>query len=158
MIYRFKANPTTQSLYLITGTLCFLVLIYTAFSSQNSFIINALKPEYTFINKQRTNEDDKVLVYDNLLSSAPFYLGEQVITIYDSNFEAQRDIRFETTQKWKENYLPINESGQLERFKSLMKDTNSVLLIKNKKKLADSLTYLLKDFKSQKFKKWTVYY
>ncbi|WP_051621347.1 ArnT family glycosyltransferase [Leeuwenhoekiella sp. MAR_2009_132] len=157
-LFKSKGQPAQLVLLLSTGATCFLVLIYTSLSSQNSFLINALKPEYTFIKQQRTTSDYKVLVYDNLLSSAPFYLGDHVITIYDTNFESKRDTRFEDTDSWKESYLRIHDSGQVQRFKNLMQDSNTVLLIKNKKKLPDSLSYLLEGFKSEKFKKYTVYY
>ena len=157
-IYKSKYSPFSRVLILSTGAMCFLILIYTSFSSQNSFIINALKTEYTFIKEQRGDSDYKVLVYDNLLSSAPFYLGEQVITIYNSNFEAKRDTRFEETNAWQNSYLPLSEPGQTQRLKKLLSDKKNVLLIKTKKNLPDSLKYLLKGFKAEDFKKWTVYY
>ena len=111
-----------------------------------------------FIKTERADTDYKVLIYDNLLSSAPFYLDERIITIYDTNFEAKRDTRFEKTDVWKQSYLPLNEEGQMKRLKELLNDKNNVLLIKTKKSLPEELTYLLEKFKSKEFKKWTVYY
>ncbi len=153
-----QLKPIRQVLILSTGTTCLLLLLYANFAAQNDSLINSLKPQYAFIEEARGGHDYKVLIYDNLLSSAPFYLGDRVITIYNSNFEAKRDTRFETTDNWKETYLPLNEPGQSDRLKTLLSDKNNVLLIKTKKSLPDSLQYLLKDFKAEEMKKWTVYY
>ncbi|MEH6656955.1 ArnT family glycosyltransferase [Leeuwenhoekiella marinoflava] len=150
--FRFKI------LTLSTVAYCFVIIIHTSFSAQNSFVINSPKPQYEFIKTERADTDYKVLIYDNLLSSAPFYLDERIITIYDTNFEAKRDTRFEKTDVWKQSYLPLNEEGQMKRLKELLNDKNNVLLIKTKKSLPEELTYLLEKFKSKEFKKWTVYY
>ena len=157
-IYRFHGEAYKPILILSTATSCILIFLYSNFAYKNDALINSLKPEYSFIKSKRANSDYKVLVYDNLLSSAPFYLDQQVITIYNSNFEAKRDTRFEPTEHWKDSYLPLPEHGQSERLKKLLANKENVLLIKTKKSLPDSLQYLLKGFDSKTFKKWTVYY
>jgi len=157
-IFTSKAEVFKRILILSTSATCLLLLLYANFASQNDYLINSLKPQYAFIENERGDQDYKVLVYDNLLSSAPFYLGDRVITIYNSNFEAKRDTRFETTDHWKETYLPLNEPGQINRLKKLLADKNNVLLIKTKKSLPDSLQYLLQGFQAEKMKKWTMYY
>ncbi len=158
--FSFKSHSESYKRILIlsTGATSLLLLLYANFASQNDSLINSLKPQYRFIKEIKGETDYKVLVYDNLLSSAPFYLGDRVITIYNSNFEAKRDTRFEITDQWKETYLPLNEPGQSDRLKKLLADKNTVLLIKTKKSLPDSLQYLLEGFKTEKQKKWTVYY
>ena len=143
---------------LSTLAYCFVIIIHSSFSAANSFAINSPKPQYEFIKAERGDADYKVLIYDNLLSCAPFYLNERVITIYDTNFEAKRDTRFENTDAWKKSYLPLNEEGQAQRLKSLLRDKNNILLIKTKKVLPKEFTHLLEGFKSKEFKKWTVYY
>ncbi|MCC4211909.1 ArnT family glycosyltransferase [Leeuwenhoekiella parthenopeia] len=158
LLFRSKAAQVDRLLVLSTAMLSVLILIYADFAAQNQTLINSPKAKYAFVKSERTDRDYKVLVYDNLLSSAPFYLGDRVITIYNSNFEAKRDTRFETTDHWKETYLPLNEPGQSDRLKKLLADKNNVLLIKNKKSLPDSLQYLLQGFQAEKMKKWTVYY
>jgi len=157
-IHKSHTEAYKRILILSTITTCLLLLLYANFASQNDYLINSLKPQYSFIEQERGESEYKVLVYDNLLSSAPFYLGDRVITIYNSNFEAKRDTRFETTDRWKETYLPLNEPGQSDRLKKLLADKNNVLLIKTKKYLPDSLQYLLEGFKAEKKKKWTIYY
>jgi len=100
-----------------------------------------------------------VIVFDDLLPSASFYLDANIITVRANNYHTFRETQFEKYTLFKQNYININVPKELEKFKNEFKQKELVFIERKKSPLNDSLSYLLETFthKVQK-EKWMIYY
>ncbi|MGB7784817.1 MAG: glycosyltransferase family 39 protein [Salinimicrobium sp.] len=136
----------------------FLLFTYALFGAQNDGVINSVKELSAFV-KQEKQDVNNVVVYDYLLPSAAFYLGDRIVTVNEKNFKSQREVEFESDSLYKKNYIDLRQEGELKRFKDLMRQKDNVLILRKKKQLPDSLQYLLTNFShSAERGKWRVYY
>ncbi|MGB7842762.1 MAG: hypothetical protein WBL21_08235, partial [Salinimicrobium sp.] len=136
-----------------------VVLTFTLFATQNDNSINSIKDLSSFLKEQKGEDIDRVVVFDYLLPSAAFYFDKPIVTIHDQNFLTRRETEFETDSTYKRNYINLPNEGEVKRFKDLLKQKNTLLILKKKKEFPDSLQYLLKAFPQTAEKgKWRVYY
>jgi len=138
-----------------------ITLLMPFIMKRNEVGINSVKPLAAFIKTQSGGKPGaSIMVYDQLLPSLNFYTGKNIITIYNSNNKARREIQFEDSlQKGTKNYIDL----------SLGKDSSSVfnttapppgfIIAKPDRDIPDSLFYLRAHLKNRIVKeKWIVYY
>jgi len=124
----------------------------------NELKINSVKPIALFI-QENSPEKPKVLVYNYLLPSLSFYLDQDITTINHGRYTTQREIQFETNDKWRDNL--INYFDENDRLRLLnLNEENSTYLIKRKKDVfPDTLQVIANRLKNKKeFEKFEVYY
>lgn len=162
LIYYFlkiRKNGMLRPVYIGFGFSLILLVTYALFAVQNDNSINSVKELTGFIKGKKEDNLNRVIVFDYLLPSAAFYLDEPIVTVNDHNFKSRRETEFETDSTFKGNYINLQEDGEVDRLKNLMKQKNNVLILRKKKQFPDSLQYLLKSFSYQTTKgKWKVYY
>tara|TARA_R110002020_G_scaffold362015_2_gene574447 strand:- start:746 stop:1366 length:621 start_codon:yes stop_codon:yes gene_type:complete len=152
---QFKKRVTLGGLSI--GFTISILFVFTSVSSANPYLINSVEEVIHFIQKEKKG-DFKLLVYDELVPSASFYLKKPIVTISNTDFNTQRDLRFQKEGLYHNTYIDIKKATDLARFKKLLNSEN-VLLTKKKSPIPDSLSYLLKNFKHQKeLGKWEIYY
>ena len=62
----------------------------------NEVAINSVKPLAVFIKDHSAQKtESSIMVYDQLLPSLNFYTSKKIITIYNGNYKARREIQFE---------------------------------------------------------------
>ena len=155
---KMKKNTMLRPVYMGVTFSVFLLFTYALFATQNDGQINSVKELSAFI-KQQKPQMKSLVVYDYLLPSAAFYLGDRVVTVNEQNFNTQREVEFESDSLYRKNYIDLRQEGELNRFKQLLKQEDNVLLLRKKKQLPDSLQYLLQNFDYSEVKgKWQLYY
>ncbi len=147
--------PLLNALFILINTLLMPFIM-----KKNEAGINSVKPLAAFIQNQSGGKPgSSILVYDQLLPSLNFYTGKNIITLYNSNYKARREIQFEDSlQKGTKNYIDL----------SLLKDSSSIfrttafpgfVIAKPGHDVPDSLFYLRAHLKNRIVKeKWIVYY
>jgi 4-amino-4-deoxy-L-arabinose transferase len=161
-IYLWKYSGTNQRFQLIylgvSFSIC-LLLTDALFSAGNPYMINSAK-ELVAYAKQKSGKDfNRLIVYDYLLPSASFYLDDEIVTVENTNFNAQREIRFEKAALYKRNFLDLKQKEDLQRFKDLMREKGNILIERKGHPMNDSLDYILKNFSQcEEMNKWIIYY
>jgi 4-amino-4-deoxy-L-arabinose transferase len=129
------------------------------FSSENPYIINSVKELIGFAKQKSGKDFNRLIVYDYLLPSASFYLDDEIVTVENTNFKAQREIRFEKAELYKRNFLDLKQKEDLQRFKNLMREKGNILLERKGHPVNDSLKYLINNFSHcEEINKWIIYY
>ena len=155
---KFRKNNMLRPVYMGVWFSLFLLATFALFAAQNDSSINSIKELSAFV-KQKKQNFDRVLVYDYLLPSAVFYLGDQIITVHDDNFNTRRETEFENGSLYKKDYIDLRQNGELKRFKTLVQKENNVLILRKKEAFPDSLQYLLRSFDHTAERgKWKIYY
>ena len=155
---KMRKNDMLRPVYMGVWFSVFLLITYALFAAQNDGQINSVKELSAFV-KQEKQDVNKVVVYDYLLPSAAFYLGDRIVTVNEKNFKSQREVEFESDSLFKQNYIDLRQEGELNRLKQLLRQKDNVLILRKKKQLPDSLQYLLQNFAHSEVKgKWQVYY
>ena len=152
-------NQHTQLVYLgMSFSIC-LLLTYSLFSSGNPYMINSAKELVTYAKQKSGKDFNRLIVYDYLLPSASFYLNDKIITVENTNFNAQREVRFENAGLYKRNFLDLKQKGGLQQFKDLMLEKGNILIERKGRPVNDSLNYLLKNYvHCEEMNKWKIYY
>ena len=162
MVYYFlkkKNSGFFRPVYMGVGFSLILLTTYTLFAAQNDDKINSIKALSSFIQNEKQDQINNVILFDYLLPSAAFYFSEPVITVSDHYYNAQRETEFEMDSLYKQNYIDLRQQGEVQRFVELLKQKNNVLILRKKKVFPDSLQYLLKNFSDMtEMGKWKVYY
>ncbi|TVZ27682.1 4-amino-4-deoxy-L-arabinose transferase [Gillisia sp. Hel_I_86] len=154
-----KQNTTSKLLQLSVGFIVCLLLVHTTFASSNPNIINSFKSISKFIQQEKGGTISDVIVYDDLLPSAKFYLNSSIITVHDNNYKTIREIQFEHNTTYKKNIINLKDPSGLSRFKHLFQGRDHVYIERKKSPLNDSLSYLLETFTHKVEKgKWVIYY
>jgi 4-amino-4-deoxy-L-arabinose transferase len=161
-IYLWKYSSTNQHFQLIYLGMSFsicLLLTDALFSAGNPYMINSAKELMGFA-KQKSGKDlNRLIVYDYLLPSASFYLDDEIVTVENTNFNAQRETRFEKAAIYKRNFLDLKQKEDLQRFKDLMLEKGNILIERKGHQMNDSLDYILKNFSQcEEMNKWIIYY
>jgi 4-amino-4-deoxy-L-arabinose transferase len=135
-----------------------ITLLMPFIMKKNEAGINSLKPLAAFIQTKTAGKPvAPIMVYDQLLPSLSFYTNKKIITLYNNNSKARREIQFEDSlQKETKNYIDL----------SLIKDSSSFfrapagfVIAKLNHDLPDSLFYLRAHLKNRTvMDKWIVYY
>ena len=152
-------NNQFQLIYLgVSFSIC-LLLTDALFSSGNPYMINSAKELIGFAKQNSRKDFNRLIVYDYLLPSASFYLDEEIVTVENTNFNAQREIRFEKAAFYKGNFLDIKQKEDFQRFKDLMREKGNILIERKNHPVNDSLKYLFKNFSHcEEMNKWIIYY
>jgi hypothetical protein len=154
-----KNNDSSKLLHMGVGfTLC-LLLTHTSFASNNAKTINSFKDIAKFIQHEKGDKVNSLIVYDYLLPSADFYLDTKVITIQDNNYKTIRETQFENDTLYKKNLINLKDPSDSKRFKQLFQKEDQVYIERKKSPTNDSLSYLLETF-THKIEKdsWIIYY
>lgn len=158
-LMRKRSIETLRPAYMGVVFSIALLAIYTLFASHNSYTINSVKDLTTFVKEKKGEDLNKVIVYDYLLPSAAFYLQDRIVTVNNNNFKSRREVQFEKSNDYKENFIDLQKSGETMRFEELLKQPGNVIIMRKKTKMLDSLQYLLNDNYTMEEKgKWRVYY
>lgn len=135
-----------------------LLFTYHLFAANNPTPINSIKEVTSFINKQKPDHK-RVIVYDYLLPSAAFYLDEKIVTVNKKNFNTHREVRFEEGDAYKEDFIDLEQEGEAQRFTSLLKQKNNVLIKRKKAQVPEEFQPELQKFPNRKeIGKWEIYY
>ncbi|MDV7188166.1 glycosyltransferase family 39 protein [Lutibacter sp. TH_r2] len=141
------------------GVLFMLLIISSAnhVFGKNELLVNSVKPIAELI-KSNSKKNKKVLVYNYLLPSIPFYLNQEIVTINHGQYNANRDIQFEKNEKWKKNL--INYFDEVDRARIQRFNKENLFIIKRRKDtLPDTLNILANKLNNQKeFGNYTIYY
>jgi 4-amino-4-deoxy-L-arabinose transferase len=161
-IYLWKypgINQHFQLIYLgIAFSIC-LLLTYAVFSSGNPYMINSAKDLMAYAKQKSGKDFNRLIVFDYLLPSASFYLNDEIVTVEDTNFNAQREVRFENAALYKRNFLDLKQKEDLRQFKDLMKEKGNILIERKGHPVNDSLDYLFKNYAHrEEMNKWIIYY
>ncbi len=161
-IYLWKYSGINQHFQLIYLGISFSIcLLFTnaLFSSGNPYMINSAKELMGFVKQKSGRDFNRLVIYDYLLPSASFYLNNEIVTVENANFNAQREIRFEKSAIFKRNFLDLKQKEDLRRFKDLMREKGNILIERKGHPMNDSLDYILKNFSQcEEMDKWIIYY
>jgi 4-amino-4-deoxy-L-arabinose transferase len=130
-----------------------LIPFSTAFLSNNNLLVNATKPIAVWIKQQKLT-DQKIFVYNELLPSLAFDLGNNnIVSLYDGNHNAMRETQFEQNTNWKETLIDLTTIQ-----KRKLNTENSILLAK-KGKIKSNSQWITISYKHQKeIGKWIIYF
>ncbi|MBX0290380.1 glycosyltransferase family 39 protein [Hymenobacter sp. HSC-4F20] len=131
----------------------FLLLSAKPILQQNELAFNGARPLAQFIrDKQLTNR--QVVVYDQLLPSLAFELGQLPVFLHDGNTALNRETQFEPGTSWHRYLLYLQEPQQEPALGALLLQ-HPVLLVKGE--LKPERQWMLRYFTQQeKLGKWTV--
>lgn len=138
-----------------------ITLLLPFIMNKNETGINSLKPLAVAIqNLQGKKTATAIMVYDQLLPSLSFYINKNIITLYNGNNKARREIQFEDSLKKPTNgYIDlslIKDSGLV--FKMIGQPPGFVIAKLNHD-VPDSLFYLRSHLKNRTVtEKWIVYH
>ena len=136
-----------------------LLFVYTLFSSANADAINSVKDLMARVDALDEDSTANIIVYDNRLPSASFYLDKKIITIANGNYRAKRETEFEQDTLYKNYYYDLQKPADLDRAQILMRAHNNILILRDKTKVPDSLDFILNNFKNKEANgKWLIYY
>lgn len=152
-------NRHFQLIYLgMSFSIC-LLFSYALFSSGNPYMINSAKELIGFAKQKSGKDFNRLIIYDYLLPSASFYIDDEIVTVENTNFNAQREVRFKKAAFYKGNFLDIKQKDDFQRFKNLMREKGNILIERKDHPVNDSLKYLFKNFSHfEEMKKWIIYY
>lgn len=154
---KFKSQQ--KLLYIgVSFTLC-LILTHTVFSTNNPYAINSVKDLIGFVKEKKGKDFGRLIIYDNLLPSASFYLNEKVVTVHNESFSTKRELQFEEGTDYQKEFIDLTLEEGSQHFKILMKQNDNVFIERARHPMPDSLRYLLKNFTNEKkIDKWIVHY
>ena len=154
-----KKNDASKLLHLGAGFTICLLLLHTSFASNNPNSIHSFKTTAEFIKQVKGQKLNSLIIYDDFLPSAKFYLNSDIISVEDNNYRTIRDTRFENDTLYKKHLIDLKDSKDLERFKQLFAKEGMVYIERKKSPINDSLSYLLETF-THKIEKdsWVIYY
>jgi len=122
-------------------------------------MINSAKELVTYAKQKSGKDFNRLIVYDYLLPSASFYLDDEIVTVENTNYTAQREVKFEKVAHYKRNFLDLKQKEDLQRFKDLMQEKGNILIERKDHRVSNSLDYLLKNFSQcEEMNKWIIYY
>ncbi|UYZ64710.1 ArnT family glycosyltransferase [Hymenobacter weizhouensis] len=141
---------------LLVATVLFtglLLLSVKPILQQNELAFNGSRPLAQLL-RQHHLTGRPVLVYDELLPSLAFELGQLPVSLHDGNHNLRRETQFEATPAWRRTLLDLQDSTQRPALDSLLRQ-HPVLLVKGE--LKPERRWLLQHFqKQEKLGKWTV--
>lgn len=152
-------NSVHKLLYMGVSFILCLIFIHTSLASNNPNSIHSFKDVAKFIQQEKSEELKGVIIFDDFVPSAKFYLDTRIITVQDDNVRTIRETQFENDTLYKNNHINLQEASELKRFISLFKKEGLVYIESKKSPINDSLSYLLETFPHKIEKaKWVIYY
>tara|TARA_R110002020_G_scaffold154714_2_gene334895 strand:+ start:39398 stop:41026 length:1629 start_codon:yes stop_codon:yes gene_type:complete len=159
-LYRKKEVFEKQRLMGLTlGFTVGLLFVYTLFSSANADTINSVKDLMARVETLDKDNTANIIVYDNRLPSASFYLDKKIITIANGNYRAKRETEFEQDTLYKDYYYDLQKPEDLHRAEALMRGPKNILIAHDNDTIPDSLHFILRNFRNKEDAgKWLIYY
>ncbi len=154
-----QSKATSKLLHLGVSFILCLLLLHTSFASKNPKETHSFKTIAEFLQLYKGAKMNNLIIYDDLIPSAKFYLNNNIITVHDNNYKTIREVQFENDTIYKQSIITINNTSKLNRFKKLFREKDQVYIERKKSPLNDSLRYLLETF-THKIEKdeWVIYY
>lgn len=154
-----KSGKRSKLLHMGVGFTIVLLLWHTTFAANNPNSINSFKSTAEVIQQIKGDKLENLIIYDDLLPSAGFYMNNNVITVHDNNYRTIRETQFEKDSTFKQNLINLQDTTGLRQFKELLKGSHQVYIEHKKSPINDSLSYLLETF-AHKIEKdsWVIYY
>ncbi len=136
-----------------------ILLVSTSVLNTNSSIINSTKEMMHFVNTASCKKNKKVLVYDYLLSSIPFYTNAKQITLKLNHNTTNREIQFQKNLNWTEGLWDLNDQAKINELVKISSKENTYLLVRKRDGQSNNLVFLRDKFNNNKeFPKWVIYY
>ncbi len=134
----------------------FLLAATTLFSySVQSFKIATPVAQWI---KEKHLDKQEILVYNKRLPSLAFELNHSIISLYNGDRSLNREVQFETDNKWEKYLYNITQKSERQRLERLLKKNPSVLVV-YKVDLSAAQTWLKAYYPQKKrLGKWTIYY
>ncbi len=134
----------------------FLLAATTLFSySVQSFKIATPVAQWI---KEKQLDKQEILVYNKRLPSLAFELNRSIISLYNGDRSLNREVQFETDNKWEKYLYNITQKSERQRLERLLKKNPSVLVV-YKVDLSAAQTWLKAYYPQKKrLGKWTIYY
>lgn len=145
-----------EKLMLYALTFGFFLLVYAPqVMGANELRVNSTRPLSQWIIDHHL-DNRNIIVYNNLLPSVAFHLNKSIITVYDGNSHAARELQFETSDKWKDFYYDLKKPGEDKRFSAALL-APSVLIVKGD--LREHVAWIPSRFHNrQQIGEWTIFY
>lgn len=143
---------------LLVATVIFTVTLLLAakpIMRQNELAFNGSRPLAELL-RQPPLQGRPVLIYNELLPSLAFELGQVPVSLYDGNENLHRETQFEAGEAWRRTLINLENPAEEPYLRELLAQ-GPVLLVKNE--IKPSRAWLLASFPHHEHRgKWTVYY
>lgn len=160
LVVSIKLTNSERAKLLSLGVV-FTTCVIAAFAfvgDQNPYLINTTRDLAAELENGELENADHIMVYDYMIPSTAFYLKKPIITVHQGNFNTNREVQFEKDSTYKKTYINVNLPKDLKRFTNYLKADNSVLIMRKKGNLPDSLQHYLEKYKVEEAGKWKIYY
>lgn len=136
----------------------FLLIMGSYLMSENQLKINSSKPVSDFI-RELHPENKEILIYNSRKPSIAFELDRDIISIYKSSHDLNRETQFEKDLSWKEYLININIEQERKDLLNKIENTPTILVSYKASDRDTVLQNLTRFYKNQKkLGKYTVYY
>lgn len=146
IVYSSKYSTSEKS-RLLGLTNFFAVYIIAAFAllgSQNPYLIKTTKQLVYEIEEKGLEDAENILIYDQRLSSAAYYLNRPTTSVYYQNNNIRREVQFERDSTYRKYYLDINDLEDSLKFEKMLRYGNNVFILKKNTSLPGELNQYLK--------------
>lgn len=149
-------NLKLKAVYIAFTVAIFLVIGSSKVMSDNELLINSNKPLTDFLIKENLNKRT-ILIYNTRKPSIEFGLNKPVVSLYDGDYDLNRETQFETDNNWKKYLINLQNEQETSYLLELQKKPTVFLVYKNS--LPDNRKFLIENYQNKKvMKKWTIYY
>ncbi|MCF6240170.1 MAG: glycosyltransferase family 39 protein [Bacteroidales bacterium] len=157
LLYRKKYLSTkSKAVYLSFIVGVFLLVSSSKIMSDNELKINASKPVTDFLIEKNLNNRN-ILIYNTRKPSIAFGLNKPVVSLYDGNYDLNRETQFEKDLNWKKYLINLKDEHEISYLKEVLKKPTVFLLYKQK--LPPSLKWITEHYPNKKqMGKWIIYY
>lgn len=137
-----------------------LLIVAQLVLHQNPHLSNSVSNEIKKINSLNgSKEGGIILVYNYLLSSAPFYTDLDVITLHFDYYTSKRETQFQNDNEWKNNYLDLKNKQDKIKFQNILKKDNIYLLVRKRRQINSNHQNIFKGFDNRiDFPNWILFY
>lgn len=145
--------------FLAFGFMCMLLGSASFFMGANKDVINSFKPVVAFINNESDVADKKIMVFDYMVSSIPFYTNDDFYILNYLHDTVVRDVQFQDDNSWKEHHVNIYMASEAQRLETLLSSGKNYILVLKKNGIAPPFKFIEEKLPHQKdFGKWILYY
>lgn len=141
---------------------CFMGIVIVSgsfFMGNNRNAINSFKPVVAFIDENSSDPAKKIMVFDYLISSIPFYTADDYYILNYLHDTTARDVQFQNDDSWKEHHVNIYLKSESERLEQMLSTGKNYVLVYKKFGLYPPFKFIEEKLPYQKdFGKWILYY
>ncbi|MDP4188569.1 MAG: glycosyltransferase family 39 protein [Bacteroidota bacterium] len=106
------------------------LLFYSSLVSSNQLMFDSMKPVAETI-KSKNLQENRILVYDQLLPSIAFDLQKEIICIKDNNQMLNRELRFQNDQNWRKGLVDLQDPISVDQLKKALQYSCVLIYKKN---------------------------